>query len=74
MYSKKDISIRLATAFIALLKLEKICHNGEIYFKLKYIFYNYLVLSTLLYGCESWTIHEESKKNKYLSPKLTGDF
>ena len=60
--SKKEILIRLATAVTALFKLEKIWRGGEIDFKLKYRLYKSLVLSTLLYGCESWTLLEESKK------------
>ena len=60
--SKKEIQIRLATAVTALVKLEKIWRSGEIDFKLKYRLYISLVISTLLYGCESWTLLEESKK------------
>ena len=60
--SKNEIRIRLATAVSALVKLEKIWHSGEIEFKLKFRLYNSLVLTTLLYGCEIWTLLEESKK------------
>ena len=60
--SKIEIRIRLATAISALVKLEKIWRSGEIEFKLKFRLYNSLVLSTLLYGCETWTLLEESKK------------
>ena len=60
--SKNEIRIRLATAVSALAKLEKIWRSGEIEFKLKFRLYNSLVLSTLLYGCETWTLLEESKK------------
>ena len=60
--SKKEIRIRLATTVTVLAKLEKIQLNEEIYFKLKYRLYIYLVISTLLYGCESWTLLKESKK------------
>ena len=51
--SNIEIHIRLATVFSALVKLEKIWRSGEIEFKLKFILYNSLVLSTLLYGCET---------------------
>ena len=63
--SKKEIRIRLATAITVglLVKLEKTLRSGEINFKFKYRLYNSLVLSTLLYGCESWTLLEVSKKN-----------
>ena len=55
----------------SVVKLEKIWRSGEIEFL--------LVLSTLLYGCETWTLLEESKKkirgfeskaHKYLEYKL----
>ena len=59
--SKIEIRIRLATAVSALVKLEKIWCSGEIEFKLKFRLYNSLVLSTLLYGCETMTLLEESK-------------
>ena len=46
----------------ALANLEKIWRSGEIKFKLKFRLYNSLVVSTLLYGCETWTLLEEPKK------------
>ena len=55
-YSKIKIRIRLATVVSALVKLEKIWRSGEIKFKLKFRLYNSLVLSTLLYGCETCTL------------------
>ena len=60
--SKKEIRIRLAKADTELVKLENIWRSGEIDFKLKYRLYNSLVLSIMLYGYESWTLMEESKK------------
>ena len=60
--SKNEIRIRLATAVSELVKLEKILRSWEIEFKLKCRLYNSLVLSTLLYVCETWTLLEESKK------------
>ena len=56
--SKIEIRIRLATAVSALVKLENIWRRGEIEFKLKFRLYNSLVLSTLIYGCETWTLLE----------------
>ena len=56
--SKIEIRIRLATAVSALLKLEKILRSREIEFKLKFRLYNSLVLSKVLYGCETWTLLE----------------
>ena len=60
--SKNEIRIRLATAVSTLVKLEKIWRSREIQFKLKFRLYNSLVLSTLFYGCKTWTLLEESKK------------
>ena len=57
--SKKEIRIRLATAIEVMVKLESILRRKEINFKL----YKSLVILTLLYGCETWTLYEESKKN-----------
>ena len=61
--SKNEICIRLAMSVSALIKLEKILRRREIEFKLKFRLYNTLVLSTLLYGCETWTLLEEAKMN-----------
>ena len=60
--SKKEICIRLATATSVMVKLEKIWRSKEIVFKIKCKLYKSLVLSTLLYGCETWTLYQESKK------------
>ena len=60
--SKKEIRIRLATATSVMVKLEKIWSGKEIGFKIKCKLYKSLVLSTLLYGCEMWTLYQESKK------------
>ena len=51
--SKKEIRIRLVTATSVMVKLEKIWRSKEIVFKIKYKLYTLLVLSTLLYGCET---------------------
>ena len=61
--SKKEIRIRLATATSVMVKLEKIWRSKEIVFKIKFKLYKSLVLSTLLYGCETWTLYQEYKKS-----------
>ena len=45
-----------------MVRLEMIWRSREINFKIKCNLYNYLMLSTILYGCETWTLLEESKK------------
>ena len=62
--SKNEIRIILSiSAVSALVKLYKIWRSGEIEFKLKFRLCNSLILSTLLYGSETLTLIEESKKN-----------
>ena len=61
--SKKEIRIRLATATSVMVKLENIWRSKEIVFKIKCKLYKSLVLSTLLYGCKTWTLYQESKKD-----------
>ena len=61
--SKKKYAQEFATATSVIVKLESIWRSTEIYFKIKFKLYQSLVLSTLLYGCETWTLYEESKKD-----------
>ena len=57
--SKKEIRIRLAMATSVMVKLEKIWRSKEIVFKIKCKLYKSLVITTLLYGCETWTLYQE---------------
>ena len=57
--STKEIRIRLATATSVMVKLENIWRSKEIVFKIKFKLYKSLVLSTLLCGCETWTLYQE---------------
>ena len=59
---KNEIAIRICTATSIMVRLEIICRSREINFKIKFNLFNSLILSTLLYGCETWTLLEESKK------------
>ena len=45
-----------------MVKLENIWRSKEIVFKIKCKLYKSLVLSTLLYGCDTWTLYQELKK------------
>ena len=60
--STTEIKSRLAIATSIMAKLDKIWKNKNISFPTKMRLYRALVLSTLLYGCESWTITAETTK------------
>ena len=60
--STTEIKIRMATATSAMAKLSKIWKSKEISFPTKMKLYKSLVLSILLYGCESWTMTAETTK------------
>ena len=54
--SDKEISIRLAQATSAMSKLNKVWRSSSISFPVKIRLYRALVVTILLYGCESWTL------------------
>ena len=60
--SKTKILIRLFTSTAAILRLEKIWKSREIELNIKYKLYTSLLLSILLYGCETWNLLIEYKK------------
>ena len=60
--STVEIKSRIAIATSTMAKLDKIWRNKEIRFSTKMRLYRALVLSTLLYGCESWTMSAETTK------------
>ena len=60
--STAEIKIRLAIATASMAKLNKIWSSEDISFSTKIQLYKTLVLSTLLYGCESWTLTADSTK------------
>ena len=60
--STTEIKIRLAMATSAMAKLSKIWKSNDISFPTKMKLYKSLVLSILLYGCESWTLMAETTK------------
>jgi hypothetical protein len=54
--SVKEVKIRLAQAHSAMARLAILWKNKAISFPTKIVLYRSLVLSVLLYGCESWTL------------------
>ena len=54
--SDNELRIRLATATSAMVKLGTIWQSKKIAFHVKYNLYKSLILSILLYGCETWTL------------------
>ena len=60
--STTEIKVRLAMATSAMAKLTTIWRSRDISFPTKIQLYRSLVLSILLYGCESWTLTAETMK------------
>ena len=60
--STTEIKTRLAMATAAMAKLQRVWKSKEISFPTKTKLYKALVVSILLYGCESWTLTAESTK------------
>ena len=60
--SDKEIKIRMATANAAMLNLETIWKSRSITLHTKIHLYKSVILSILLYGCESWTISKNMEK------------
>ena len=60
--STTEIKTRIAIATSTMAKLEKVWRNRNISFPTKTRLYKALVLSTLLYGCESWTLTAETTR------------
>mgnify|MGYP006273469667 CR=1 FL=1 len=60
--STTEIKTRLAMATSAMTKLNKIWRSNDISFKTKVKLFRSLVISILLYGCESWTMTAETTK------------
>ena len=60
--SGNELRIRIATATSAILRLNIIWTSTNISFKIKFNLYRSLVLSILLYGCETWTLMSNEEK------------
>ena len=56
--SKNEMAIKIATATSIMVRMEIIWRSREISFKIKFNLYNSLILSILLYGCETWILLE----------------
>ena len=61
--SDNELRIRLATTTYAMIRLNGIWTSNNISFKITFNLYRSLVLSILLYGCETWKLmlNEEKK-------------
>ena len=60
--STTEIKTRIGTATSAMTRLNKIWKNKNISFRTKVKLFRSLVLSTLLYGSESWTLTAETTR------------
>ena len=60
--SDNELRIRLSTATSAMVKLGIIWQNKKMSFHTKYKLYKSLILSILLYGCETWTLMKKEEK------------
>ena len=56
--SQNEIKIRLAIANSALVNLSTIWNSRSISLRTKIYLYKSLIISILLYGCETWTLNE----------------
>ena len=59
-----DVRIRIASAKVAMARLNRIWRSNTISFASKFKLYKSLVTSILLYGCETWNLTVDSKKKK----------
>ena len=57
--SEPDIKIIMATATSALVRLKTILKSNKIIIQTKILLYKSLVLSIMMYGCETWTLTED---------------
>jgi len=62
LYSLSDVKSRIGIATSAMTKLNTIWKNKSISIKTKLRFMRAIVISTMTYGCESWTLNAESEK------------
>ena len=60
--SDNELRIRLATSTSAMVRLGQIWNSKNITFHVKYNLYKSLILSILLYGCETWTITKREEQ------------
>lgn len=57
-----EVRIRIAAAMAAMARLSRIWKSSNISFTTKYRLYQSLVVSILLYGCETWTLLADSER------------
>ena len=56
-----EIRARIASALAAMARLSRIW-KSDMSFQIKHKLYKSLVVSSLLYGCEAWTLHAETER------------
>ena len=73
--SIKEVKRRISLATSAMTRLSVIWKSKSITFPVKWILYNSLVVSILLYGCESWTFTVDlERKVDVFGHKGSGNF
>ena len=60
--STAEVRIRIATATSAMARLSRLWTSSAISFSTKYRLYKSLVVSILLYGCETWTLLADTER------------
>jgi hypothetical protein len=60
--STAEVDIRIATATSAIARLIRIWKSNAISFPTKYKLFKSLVVSILLYGCKTWTLHANTER------------
>ena len=62
LQSLTEVKSRIGIATSTLVKLDSIWKNSNITLKTKIRFMKAIVLATMTYGCESWTLNAQSEK------------
>ena len=57
-----EIHIRIDSAMATMARLERICRSNIISSASEFELYKSLVISILLYGCETWTLSSDSEE------------
>lgn len=64
---QKDVEYKTGAAYVAFRKLiKRVLNNKDL--QTEIMVYNFVAISTLLYGCETWTITSLYPKIRKLSP------
>ena len=60
--STAEVRIRIALATAAMARLSRLWTSSSIRFPTKYRLFKSLVVSILLFGCETWTLHADTER------------